>query len=62
MQLRPTWPEPSARPAGCASLAERSNRAAELAAPQATTTMSAVNRCATPATSASTPVNLPPLL
>jgi hypothetical protein len=42
MKCRPTWSEELARPFGCLSLTERSNRAAELLAPQEATTTSAL--------------------
>jgi hypothetical protein len=41
MRCRPTTPEELPSPAGCFSFAERSNSAAELIAPPATTTTSA---------------------
>ncbi len=52
--MRPTWSEPLASPFGCWSLADASSSLAVLAAPQATTTMSAAKRSVSPSRSTTT--------
>src|SRR5436305_682229 len=52
---------PLARPFGCLSFHERRSRAAELTAPQDTTTMSADRRIVSPSFSTTTPVTVLPV-
>ena len=54
IRLRPTSPEELPSPSGCRSLAERSSSAAELMAPAATTTTSAVYSSVAPSRSTTT--------
>src|ERR671933_1289972 len=60
MKCRPTRSELFANPLGCLSLADRNSKTAELMAPQATTTISLVNQCRSPAISVSTLVTSRP--